>query len=68
MVTTTVKAKQDGVRDNGKTYRKGDEFGMEISVAKAHEAAGQVGFNTEPNVKKAIGTPANKQIGSSRNK
>jgi hypothetical protein len=37
-----VKATCKSVRDNGQTHARGETFAMEISVAAAHIAAGQV--------------------------
>ncbi len=38
----TVRSRLDGFKDNGKTYRAGDQLHMEISVAAAAIGAGQV--------------------------
>lgn len=57
---TEVEALKDGVKDNGKTYSKGQTFDMAGRIVPAHEAAGQV--------KAVQTTPKNKQVTGSKNK
>ena len=62
MVTVKVRAIIDGVRDNGKTYNKGDEFMMAQALVKSHVAAGQVEDVEDIEDKKAQNTPADKSV------
>ncbi len=65
----TVAATIDGVRDNGKTYAKGDEFRMHKNLVPVHVAHGQVVEIAEVvPAKKQSTTRKNKQVTGGSNK
>ncbi len=68
----TVIATIDGVRDNGQTHAKGDEFHMHQNIVPVHVAHGQVELaEAEPAkkpAKKQSTTPRDKQVTGRPNK